>query len=269
METNLKGIDFMDNYIINKEVWKDVKGYEGYYQVSNFGRVKSVPRIITYVDGRVWNYNGKMLSTRLNRDGYPCLGLVKDTEQKHVRVHRLVAEAFIDNPHEYLEVNHIDEDKANNHYTNLEWCTRKYNMNHGTGMKRSHSHPNAIKRLEDSKVPIVGINIKTEDEIRFESVNAAGRSGFPRRNVNAAITGSDKSCRGYVWLREDEYTEELKQEKLKPFRIKIKQLDDEGNLINVFDEINQAGKFIGVHPSNISRAISNNRKCKGYKWTRE
>lgn len=257
----------MNDY--NTEVWKDVKDYEGIFQVSNLGRVKSMSRLITYKDGRSYTSKEKLMSPVLNGDGYPITHFKVGGEGRSVRVHRLVAQAFIENPNNYSEVNHIDEDKTNNHCDNLEWCTRKENMNHGTIKERTRNHPNIVKRLEESKVAIIGIHIETEKEIRFESISEADKNGFPRRNVGAAITGSDKSCRGYVWLREDEYTEELKRDKLKPFRIKIKQLDDEGNLINAFDEINQAGIFVGVHPSNISRAISNNRKCKGYKWIRE
>ena len=257
----------MNDY--NTEVWKDVEGYEGIYQASNLGRVKSLSRLIEYKDGRSYTSKEKLMSPVLNSDGYPHTRFNVSGRGKSVKIHRLVAQAFVDNPHGYVEVNHIDEDKSNNHYTNLEWCTRKENMNHGTIKERTRNHPNIVKRLEESKVAIIGIHIETEKEIRFESISEADKNGFPRRNVGAAITGYDKSCRGYVWLKEKECTEELKQEKLKPFRIKIKQLDDDGNLINAFDEINQAGKFVGVHPSNISRAISKNRKCKGYKWIRE
>ena len=253
----------------DEEVWKDVKGYEGLFQVSNLGGVKSLPRKITYADGRVWNYEGRKLSPSLNRDGYPIVHLKVQGKGKSFRVHRLVGEAFVDNPHNYDEINHIDENKANNYYLNLEWCTRKQNMNHGTAMERAHSHPNAIKRLEESKHPVVGVHIETEKEVHFESINEADRNGYPRRNVDAVIRGNDKTCKEHIWFYEEEYTEELKEKKLAPFRIRVKQLDDDGNVLNEFIDAKEAGEFVGVHPSNISRAITQGRKSKGFNWIRE
>ena len=257
----------MNDY--NTEVWKDVKDYEGIFQVSNFGRVKSMSRLITYKDGRSYTSKEKLMSPVLNSDGYPCTHFKVSGEGRTVRIHRLVAQAFVDNPYDYDEVNHIDEDKTNNHYCNLEWCTRKENMNHGTLWERVWKHPNQIKAREDSKSPIIAVNIDTEKELRFSSINEADSQGFKRRNIWAVLNGSDKSHKGYVWFRESEYNEQLKENALKHFRIKIKQLNDDGVLINVFDDMKQAGESVGVHPSNISRAVNKGRKCKGYKWIRE
>ena len=259
----------MTKYNTEKEAWKDVKGYEGLFQVSNLGGVKSLPRKITYTDGRVWNYRGKNLSPTPNQDGYPSVYLKVQGKGRTLKVHRLVGEAFVDNPHNYNEINHIDEDKTNNHYLNLEWCTRKQNMNHGTAMARAHSHPNAIKRLEESKRPVVGVHIDTEKEVRFESINEASRNGFPRKQVSSVLNGNDKSCREYVWFYEEEHTSELKDKKMKPFRVRVKQLDDDGNVLNEFIDAKEAGEFVGVHPSNISRAITQRRKSKGFNWIRE
>ena len=257
------------NYNTEEEVWKDVKGYEGLYEVSNHGRVKSLARIVEYTDGRSYMKDEKILSTPPNSDGYLHTQLGKNKKWKTYRVHRLVGEAFLPNPQNYPEINHIDEIKDNNHVSNLEWCTREHNMNHGTGMERAHSHPNAIKRLEESKRPVVGVHIETEKEIRFESLSEADKNGYPRRNVQSVISGLDKSCRGHVWFYEEEYTSELKDEKMKPFRVRVKQLDDDGNILNEFIDAKEAGEFVGVHPSNISRAITQARKSKGFNWIRE
>ena len=98
------------------EVWKDVKNYEGLYQISNLGNVKRIS-------------SGKRLKP-YNRKGYIRVALSKDDTTKHIDIHRLVAQAFIPNPENKPEVNHIDGDKSNNEVSNLEWCTRKENMNH-------------------------------------------------------------------------------------------------------------------------------------------
>lgn len=118
-----------------QEVWKDINGYEGYYQISNFGRVRSLDREILYSDGRCYHYNGKILKFG-NCKGYHFVNLYKDTNKKIYRVCRLVAIHFIDNPHNLPQVNHKDENTENDHASNLEWCDMEYNNSYGTHIKR-------------------------------------------------------------------------------------------------------------------------------------
>jgi hypothetical protein len=109
------------------EKWKDIKGYEGYYQVSNLGNVKSLDRVV---------WNGKVFHKRIGKilkpkgDRYYELCLTKQGKLKKVYIHRLVAQAFIPNPNNKAEVNHMDGNKVNNHISNLEWCTSKENKKH-------------------------------------------------------------------------------------------------------------------------------------------
>src|SRR5699024_10761196 len=119
----------MDKYNIEEESWKDIEGYEGLYQISNLGRVKSLSRDIQ-MNGYI--KRSKMTYLRFSRlpYGYLTVALSKRSIKKQFYVHRLVALYFVDNPNKYNEVNHIDEDKENNYFLNLEWCTRKQNMNH-------------------------------------------------------------------------------------------------------------------------------------------
>ena len=114
------------------EIWKDIEGYEGLYQVSNLGRVKSLERIDRL--GRL--KPGVILRPKVERGGYLLVGLHKEGKQKMFLVHRLVAHAFIPNPEGLPEINHRDEDKTNNLVDNLEYCDRKYNMNYGTRNER-------------------------------------------------------------------------------------------------------------------------------------
>lgn len=109
-----------------EEEFKAVKGYEGLYEVSNLGRVRS----LKYGKGRV-------LCGSNNGAGYLQVVLSKNSKRKDCAVHRLVAEAFIPNPDGLPQINHIDEDKTNNCVWNLEWCDVKYNINYGTGIERS------------------------------------------------------------------------------------------------------------------------------------
>jgi hypothetical protein len=113
----------------NIEIWKPIKGYEGFYEVSNLGRVKSLDRIGIYPDRKI-ELKGKVLSKRIINHGYIGVKLYKDNKSKSISVHRLVAMAFIDNPHNYNEVNHINFIKDDNKVENLEWCNRSQNMQH-------------------------------------------------------------------------------------------------------------------------------------------
>lgn len=120
------------------ETWKPIKDYEGLYEVSNLGRVRSLDHYDSlgrFRHGQILKqcYDGKGKYLHVNLSG------------KSTNVHRLVAKAFIDNPHDYKEVNHIDEDKTNNCALNLEWCTHKYNNNYGSklGSKKGSNNPQA------------------------------------------------------------------------------------------------------------------------------
>lgn len=113
------------------EIWKDCKHYEGLYQVSNYGRVKSLERDIVYKDGRKRHVKEHFLIQRVSYNGYLYVGLSKYGKFKQEKVHRLVAMAFISNPDNKPHINHIDEDKQNNYVDNLEWVTSKENNNYG------------------------------------------------------------------------------------------------------------------------------------------
>lgn len=112
-----------------EEVWKDIVGFENFYQVSSYGRVRSLDRIT--ISRRSKNHlKGKILSTTLNTKGYPHIRLSKEGKRETFRVHRLVAQTFIPNPDNLEIVNHIDSNKTNNNISNLEWCSEMDNRLH-------------------------------------------------------------------------------------------------------------------------------------------
>lgn len=115
----------------NSEIWKDVVGYEGSYQVSNLGRVKRIKHTT-----KNYFFSERIVNQYVNMNGYMMAPLSKDGKDKHKAVHRLVAQAFIPNPNNLQCVNHKDENKQNNNVENLEWCTKKYNTNYGTMKER-------------------------------------------------------------------------------------------------------------------------------------
>lgn len=115
--------------VLDKEVWKDIEGYNGKYQVSNFGRVKSMQRFVKRKSESKTLLSEKLMKIKKDKDGYLLVDLYKDNIIKRMRVHRLVAEAFIDNPENKPHVDHINTIRDDNRVENLRWVTRKENMN--------------------------------------------------------------------------------------------------------------------------------------------
>lgn len=113
------------------EIWKDIKGYEGYYQVSDLGRIKSLNRTIVYIDNDIHYYKEKLLKQYKNKKhGYLNVKICKNNKQLTRNTHRLVAEAFIENDECKPLVNHKNGVKTDNRVSNLEWCTQAENMKH-------------------------------------------------------------------------------------------------------------------------------------------
>lgn len=116
------------------EEWKSIPGYECLYEISSYGRVKSLERY-RYNNGEKQLLKERILKPH-NTKGYFTVCLYKNKTHKLYLIHRLVAQAFIPNPDNLPQVNHKDEDKTNNRVNNLEWCTAKYNMNYNDVLKR-------------------------------------------------------------------------------------------------------------------------------------
>ena len=173
-----------------KEIWKDIKGYEGKYMVSNLGRVKSLNYHRTGKEG--------ILKGGDNGYGYLKVELCKEGKVNQPLVHVLVATAFLENPDNLPEVNHKDEDKTNNRVENLEWCSRLYNINYGTRSKRS-----AEKRRNDPKrsKPVIGIDKVSGLILEFPSTMEASRqTGIDQRRINDCLKGRKKSAKGFYWF---------------------------------------------------------------------
>ena len=141
-----------------EEIWKDIKGYEGLYQVSNLGRVKSLGRWV-YKEYRGKRWQGeKILKQIKNKFGYLRVYLYKNRKAKCYAIHRLVAQVFIPNPYNLPQVNHKDEDKSNNRVDNLEWCTSFYNNEYGTRKKRWYETRIKNGTMDPKNI---GIKVKT------------------------------------------------------------------------------------------------------------
>ena len=112
------------------EIWKDVKGYECYYEVSNLGRVKRKKGETIYKDGRIAHFSETVLKPTIFKKGYLMVYLSKNANKRTIQVHRIVADAFIANPENKETINHIDCNKLNNNVSNLEWMTNLENIQH-------------------------------------------------------------------------------------------------------------------------------------------
>lgn len=138
------------------EVWNDIVGFEDYYMVSNLGRVKRKSREVNNNSyGGKMIMKGKILSPYLSKKGYSTLRLQVDNKRYSFPVHRLVAKAFIDNPDDKPQVNHIDGDKTNNNVTNLEWCNNSENQLHAykNGLQKLRvGESNSNSKLESHEV---------------------------------------------------------------------------------------------------------------------
>ncbi len=115
-----------------KEIWKPILGFEGFYEVSNLGRIRSVDRVVTYSNGQKHLHKGCLLKPGVIQNNYLQVALCKDGVTKHFMVHRLVAETFLLNQDNLPQINHKDENPLNNIADNLEWCSSSYNINYGS-----------------------------------------------------------------------------------------------------------------------------------------
>lgn len=183
------------------EEWKDIKGYEGYYQVSNLGNVKSLEREIKNHSGYVKTVKGITLKQSMHPDGYMLLGLRKNNIPENKRAHRLVAEAFIPNPKKKRCVNHINGIKHDNTVANLEWCTYKENMEHAFKMGLSVPHNTSkVTAMYD-----LNNNFIKKFKSQSEAVLWLKNNGWPKAcssAISEASSGIIKTCYKYIWKTE-------------------------------------------------------------------
>ena len=173
------------------EEWRDIAGFEGYYQVSNLGRVRSLDR--TYVDatGALRHYKGKLLTPTDAGNGYRNVMLQANGKRATPRLCRVVAIAFVPNPDGLPQVNHKDENKANDIAENLEWCTASYNANYGTA--------NARRSLRLSK-PVLQYDLEMNFISEWEKIRDAERElGIDNSHITRCCRGKLNQTGGFVW----------------------------------------------------------------------
>lgn len=167
---------------MEEEIWRDVVITDGRYEVSNCGNIR--------------HKDGKNRKLRTDNHGYIIVSIIVDKKYKILYLHRLVSIAFISNPNKHPEINHKDEIKGNNYVSNLEWCTRKYNTNYGTGKQR---------RARALRVPVLQLSIDGEFIKRWDSMTDVVRAGkvFSVSGISYCCTGYSHTYYGYKWEYED------------------------------------------------------------------
>ena len=177
------------------EIWRPVRDFEGLYEVSNLGLVRSVDRTVrganAMSDSYPINRKGRVLKQSMATNGYLFVVLCKDGKHTHTNVHRLVAETFIPNPDNLPEINHKDENKSNNVVSNLEWCDRSYNVNYGTSLeKRSRKCFKCIEQLTLDGQHVAFYKTLTE---------AVRKTGANKVSICSVCNGRYKTAMGYRW----------------------------------------------------------------------
>lgn len=186
---------------MNNEIWKDIKGYKGYYQISNLGKVKSMDRYAKVCGGGLRAVKGKILKPQIMTNGYLYYGLNRDGKVKNHSAHRLVAVHFIPNPNNKPEVNHIDENIKNNTVRNLEWVTSKENANHGTRNYKC----NRAKEIKVVQLAMDGELIKIHD-----SCTKAGKSiGVNKECISRVCKGKQSHSKNYLFMYYKDYLNKI------------------------------------------------------------
>lgn len=187
------------------EIWKPVAGYEGFYEVSSKGRIRSKDRT-TKNGGGEFVKKGRVLKLVDNGNGYLRVELKVNNTSAKKYVHRIVAETFIENPANKPFINHLDNNPYNNAIENLEWCTPKENFLWMAMQGRNKRTDKWLKHLHEAQketyMAVVGENIATGEKIFFEKLNEVKSMGFQPSCVCNCCKGKRKQHKGYRWAYE-------------------------------------------------------------------
>lgn len=244
---------------MENEIWKPVVGYEGLYEVSNLGNVRSVRWRGGYMTHDIYR--------RVNGNGYYDVVLVRDKTIKYATIHRLVAQAFIPNTEGKRCVDHIDGNRLNNRVENLRWCTHKENANNPISRKRqSIAQRDEMKkkwekgRCDRLKKPVLQYTLEGEFVARWDSAADAARAHLMEGKRLYSVEGKITQCcrcearrtLGYLWIYEgdEDVLSGLIDKNKRPRSIRVKMKFQDGH-VEEFDSINKAARATGMQNSTI------------------
>lgn len=245
-----------------KEEWRPVVGYEGLYEVSNFGRIVACEKI-----DKSGILRKRKILKPCKRKGYCIIGLGTVGNRKTRSVHRLVAEAFIPNPQNFPQVNHKDENKSNNNIDNLEWCTNDYNIHYGSGIiRKSHG--------------VVQLSKSHEIINKYNSIlEASKKTGIAKTSIYNAAHGRQNSAGGFLWMyisvgKRNNSENVIKSRNEEKWRNRqaayihrkshIEQYNSIGEKICEYKNVKDAAVKLGVSNTTVIRACAGKGRCKGF-----
>lgn len=243
-----------------KEIWKSIKNFENSYQVSNYGRVKSISRNITCRDGKIKHVKERILRPKITSNGYLMVVLRGNNQPYYKNIHRLVALSFIPNPCNLPQVNHIDENKLNNRVDNLEWCSEHYNANYGT---RNFKISNKLKQRNTQKIAqydLQGNLIHIFNNTR-EAISAFGSK------IYDCCTGKLYTLKGYTfrYINTNMPNKKIKVQRGLTSPKQVIAYDTKGNVIGHYESISEASVRLNVDYSAIAKICKGKLKyTKGY-----
>lgn len=179
------------------EVWKDVVGYEGLYQVSNLGRVKMLSRNVL-ANKSVRTIKEHIITQHISQKGYLYVCLWDNNKGKKVYVHKIVLSSFLRGKGIGEECNHLNENRTDNRLNNLEWCSHKYNINYG---ERTKKHSKSMKNHKSLSVPVIQLSLNNEYIAEYPSLREAGRvMNRSFTSIKECCKGRCKSAFGFKWM---------------------------------------------------------------------
>ena len=259
--------------MLPNECWRWIPGYEGIYQVSTRGRVRSVDRWVTDANGMKYFRKGRILKQQRTKKGYLRVDVCRDGKERPFLVHRMVAMAWLDNPEGKPHVNHLDENPGNPDVFNLSWATAKENANWGTRNKRAAASKLNGRRSKSVQAldPNTGAVV-----LEFPSVSEARRNGFSAGDISQCCRGIKLiTHHGLIWRYKDDYDQEntwtpvkIGMESMAASKSKVVLALDPstGAVVMEFPSTREAERN-GFNSSNISACCLGKRKTHhGFAW---
>jgi hypothetical protein len=248
------------------EIWKPVVGYEGYYEVSNLGRIKSVERYVKQGNS-MRHVRETIKAVHINSRGYPFVTLCKDRKSNSIAIHIILAKAFIPNPEGKPAVDHINTNRADNRLENLRWVTYKENSNNELTLKHcrenTYSKETMKKRLDTNKERNTCIAPKTIYQYTkggelikefYSMADAERETGINHNSIHRALNDNTQSAGGYLWSTTltDNF---IFQRRFPTTSKQVLQYDKDENFIHEWPSIKEAERGTGIYRANILRSI--------------